>query len=173
MANELERGEELLAHLDAAYNLARWLVKNEQDARDVVQDSFVKAIKFNGSVENLKAWFLAVVRNQAYTAVKKRIPLGTDDDLPFQESEIDQGPSPEEMSLRAADLEIVRGALLLLSDEHREVFILREVEDLSYQELATVLNIQVGTVMSRLARARIKILEIVRAEEQRQERVKQ
>ncbi len=162
----MNRGNELLAHLDAGYNLARWLLKNDQDARDVLQDSFIRAFRFKGEVENLKPWFLTVVRNTAYSSMKKKMPVMDVEELSFSENEADSGPSPEEAALQKAELDIVSFALSAVSEQYREIFVLREIEQLSYQELAEVLNLPMGTVMSRLARAKVKILELVRKEEQ-------
>ncbi len=130
MANRSERGESLLAHLDAAYSLARWLVKNEPDARDIVQDAFLKALHFEGPVKNPKPWFLTIVRNQAYTFLKKRPTPFTEESLDLAEQIADPSFSPEEIILKNVDMSLVRIALLSVSEEHREIFLLREVEDL-------------------------------------------
>jgi RNA polymerase sigma-70 factor (ECF subfamily) len=154
-------GRELLTHLDAAYNLARWLTKNEQDAKDIAHDAFVRAFRFQAPVENVRAWFLTVVRNTAYTAMKKQAPLASETETAAYANLADGQISPEEHALNQVDVELIRQALGQLPEEYREVFILRELEDLSYQEISEVVSAPIGTVMSRLARARRKILALV------------
>ncbi len=155
-----QKNEEILTHLDAAYNLARWLMKNEHDARDVVQDAFIRAFRSNSDVENVKTWFLATVRNTAFSAMNKkpRSSLEGDDAI---HTHADPGLDPELLAIQRADLENVRTALFLLSEEHREIFVLREIEEFSYQELSETLRVPIGTVMSRLARARSKLVELL------------
>jgi RNA polymerase sigma-70 factor (ECF subfamily) len=157
--SDTKKNNELLKHLDAAYNLARWLLKNEQDARDVVQDAFIRAFRSSSDVENVKTWFLAIVRNTSFTALKKRPLLTLDGDVLLDES-ADSAFDPERLAIQQTDMDSVRAALLLLREEHREVFVLREIEELSYSELSETLSVPIGTIMSRLARARSKIVEI-------------
>lgn len=156
-----EKNTELLTHLDAAYNLARWLMKNEQDARDVVQDAFIRAFRSGSDVGNVKTWFLTTVRNTAFTALNRTPLLNLDGDDSIA-SHADSAMDPERQVIQKADLQSVRSALFQLNEEHREVFVLREIEELSYQELAETLRVPIGTVMSRLARARSKISESLR-----------
>jgi RNA polymerase sigma-70 factor (ECF subfamily) len=147
-------------HMRSAYSFARWLVRNNHDAEDVVQESFLKAYKaldtFRGS--DARVWVLSIVRNTALNFLRKRKPeLGMD--WSAEQSEpADQSPSPERGMLDRSRREQVRDAVSRLEPEFREVIVLREIEDLSYKEIASVLNIPAGTVMSRLSRARRQLL---------------
>jgi RNA polymerase sigma-70 factor (ECF subfamily) len=148
---------EIMPHLDAAYNLARWLTRNEHDAQDVAQDAFLRAFKFFGGFRggNSRSWLLSIVRNTAFTWLQKnrRSELVTlpDEDLGDVE---DPAPNAAAATLKNADHEEVRQALEELPPEFREVAVLREMEGLSYKEIAEVIEVPIGTVMSRLARAR-------------------
>src|SRR5471030_462943 len=145
-----------MPHLDAAYNLARWLLRNDQDAEDAVQDAYMRAYKafarFRGG--DGKAWFMTILRNVCYTMIKKlrshEIPE------PFDE-EIHQTVGESEMQeafRQKANAESLHCALEKLPDEFREVIVLHDLEGLAYKEIAAVAGIPIGTVMSRLARAR-------------------
>ena len=145
----------VLPHLDAAYNLARWLAGNDQDAQDVAQEACLRAFKFFGNFrgENPRAWLLTIVRNTFYTWLRKNRPqsmVSIDDD---ELTEIEDQNSAAS-SLYSADLGALRAALETLPLEFREALVLRELEGLSYKEIAEVAEVPVGTVMSRLARAR-------------------
>src|SRR5437899_2034882 len=152
----------MLPHLDAAHNLARWLLRNEQDAQDVVQEAFLRAFKsfggFHGS--NGRAWLLTIVRNTSYTLLKKN--RVADLTTPFDE-EIHvaghESVSPATILEQSEDAEIIREAMDELPVEFREILTLRHQEDLSYEEIADIAQIPPGTVMSRLARARVKLKE--------------
>ena len=138
----------VLPHLDAAYNLARWLTRDTHDAEDVVQDACIRALKYIGSLEggDARGWFLKIVRNAFYDWLGRNRPAEVVND----ENEAVDGAvdpyaiSPEQAAMRKAELPL----------QYREVLILRELEELSYKEIARVADIPVGTVMSRLARAR-------------------
>jgi RNA polymerase sigma-70 factor, ECF subfamily len=152
----------MLPHMDAAYNLARWLLRNEQDAQDVVQEAYLRAFKsfsgFHGS--NGRAWLLTIVRNTAYTLLKKN--RAVDLTTPFDEEIHASGResvSPAAMLEHAEDAELIKNAMDELPAEFREILTLRHQEELSYQEIGEILKIPVGTVMSRLARARAKLRE--------------
>src|SRR4051794_35990319 len=149
--------ETILPHLDAAYNLARWLTRNEHDAEDVVQDAFLRAFKFFGGFrgENSRSWLLSIVRNTAYTWLKKnRKPeLATVFEEELHEIE-DAAANPEVLLLKNADHQNIMKAVEQLPVEFREALILRDLEGMSYKEIAEVTEIPIGTVMSRLARAR-------------------
>ncbi|HEX6042866.1 MAG TPA: sigma-70 family RNA polymerase sigma factor [Pyrinomonadaceae bacterium] len=156
--------ETVLPHLDAAYNLARWLTRNERDAEDIVQEAFLRALRhyrtFRGG--DAKPWLLAIVRNTFYTWRKhNRVPeeniLLEEDKQPIAEDSSD----PEKMLLRETDRQLLRSALQLLPKEFMEVIVLREFEELSYKEIAQVMQVPSGTVMSRLARARKRLLKIL------------
>jgi RNA polymerase sigma-70 factor (ECF subfamily) len=156
----------MLPHLDAAYNLAKWLVRNEQDAQDVVQEAFLRAFKsfggFHGS--NGRAWLLTIVRNTSYTLLKKN--RVADLTTPFDEeihASGDESVSAATILERSEDTELIRKAMDELPAEFREILTLRHQEDLSYKEIADIAQIAPGTVMSRLARARGKLKEYLAA----------
>jgi len=153
------RFEELvLPHLDAAYNLARWLARDAHDAEDVVQDACIRALKYVGSLHgsDARAWFLTIVRNAFYDWLGRNRPaeiVHQDDDAMaaiVDPSAVD----PQQASIRGAELRALSDAIAALPLQFREVLVLRELEELSYKEIARVADIPVGTVMSRLARAR-------------------
>jgi RNA polymerase sigma factor (sigma-70 family) len=155
----------LLPHLDAAHNLAKWLLRNEQDAQDVVQEAYLRAFRsfsgFHGS--NGRAWLLAIVRNTSYTLLKKNHAV--DVTTPFDE-EIHvtghESASPATI-LEQSEAELIREAMDALPAEFREILALRHQEGLSYKEIADIAQIPPGTVMSRLARARAKLKEYLAA----------
>lgn len=146
-----------LPHLDAAYNLARWLTRNDSDAEDVVQDAYLRAYKYFAGFrgENFRAWLLAVVRRAAYDWMHRNRPAEL-----LSEADIDldavagDDDSPEVTLLRKADQRMVNEMIEALPVPFREVVILRELQELSYKEIAEIAAVPVGTVMSRLARAR-------------------
>ena len=152
---EFER--KVLPHLDAAYNLARFLMRNDQDAEDVVQEASLRAFRFfdNFRGENSRAWFLQIVRNTSFTVLKKNRP--DEMNVVFDE-ELHGGAAPvmdAGVALdRAHDRETVRAAIEQLPPEFREAITLRELEGASYKEIADIAGVPIGTVMSRLARAR-------------------
>ena len=145
----------VLSHLDAAYNLARWLTRDEHDAQDVVQEACLRAYQYFGGFRggDSRAWLLTIVRHTCYTWLKKNHSPET---LSFDEelNESEYEPGPEEQLLDRVDQLQLRRALEELPLEFREVIILRELEEMSYKEIAQVAGIPLGTVMSRLARAR-------------------
>jgi RNA polymerase sigma-70 factor (ECF subfamily) len=145
----------VLPNLDAAYNLARWLAGNDHDAEDIVQEACVRAFRFANGFRggNSRSWLLAIVRNTAFSWLKKNRPQAmvsiSDEELAEVEDE-KAGP----VSFDRADAGVLRAALEALPPEFREALVLRELEGLSYKEIAEVAEVPVGTVMSRLARAR-------------------
>jgi RNA polymerase sigma-70 factor (ECF subfamily) len=157
----------MLPHLDAAHNLAKWLLRNEEDAKDVVQEAYLRAFKsfggFHGS--NGRAWLLTIVRNTSYTLLKKNraVDLTTTFDEEIHASD-DESASPAIMIERAEDAELITKAMDELPAEFREILVLRHQEGLSYKEIADIAQIPPGTVMSRLARARAKLREYLAAE---------
>ena len=156
--------ETVLPHIDAAYNLARWLTRNERDAEDVVQESFLRALRhfrtFKGG--DARPWLLAIVRNTCYTWLKHNR-------FPQEETIVDEHlnlhtevvSDPETLLLRETDRRLLKNALHRLPKEFLEVIVLREFEELSYKQIAEVMQIPSGTVMSRLARARRRLAEIL------------
>lgn len=152
---EFER--QVLPHLNAAYNLARFLMRNDQDAEDVVQEASVRAFRFFESFrgENSRAWFLSIVRNTAFTALKRN--RMNEETVEFdEESHGGQVPAMDAgIALdRAQDRQTVRTAIEQLPAEFREAITLRELEGMSYKEIADIAGVPIGTIMSRLARAR-------------------
>ena len=156
-----------MQHLDAAYNLARWLTRNEHDAEDVVQDAYLRAFRFFDGFRGGegRAWLLAIVRNTCYTWLEKNRPAEISTGFDEQDPEADRagfdpdmmaadGGNPEAIALQNAHKRMLNLAIAALPLGFREVLILRELEDLSYKEIARVVDVPVGTVMSRLARAR-------------------
>jgi len=160
---QLERFERMvLPHLDAAYNLARWLTRNDHDAEDVVQEAYLRAFEFFRGFYGTegRAWLLTIVRNTCYSWLRRN--RAGEVATPFDEeihSEFQASASPEELLLEKADREHVQGALEELPLEFREALVLREFEGLSYKEIADVSGVPLGTVMSRLARARDRLKE--------------
>jgi len=161
---EVARFEQaVLPHLTAAYNLARWLTGNEHDAEDAVQESYLRALKFFSGFRggSSRPWLLAIVRNTCYTWLRRNRMeepgMELDEELHVDTS----SPSPEAILLAAARSDLVRRALEELPAEFREIVILREMEGLSYKEIAEVTAIPVGTVMSRLARARARLQKLL------------
>jgi RNA polymerase sigma-70 factor (ECF subfamily) len=165
--------QRVLPHLDAGYNLARWLARNSHDAQDVVQEACVRALKHIGGLRGTDArgWFLTIVRHAFYDWRKRnRPPEEVADDAADADSTIDPAAvDPELAALRGAESRLLAQAVAQLPLPFREVLILRELEDLSYKEIARIADIPIGTVMSRLARARdmlqrSPLLHAVRAE---------
>jgi RNA polymerase sigma-70 factor (ECF subfamily) len=148
----------VLPHLDAAYNLARWLTRDTHDAEDVVQDACIRALKYIGSLEggDARGWFLKIVRNAFYDWLGRNRPAEVvNDENEAVDAAVDPvAISPEQAAMRKAELRMLADAVEELPLQYREVLILRELEELSYKEIARVADIPVGTVMSRLARAR-------------------
>ncbi len=148
---------EISPHLRSAYNLAKWLIRNTQDAEDVVQEAFLRAFAGFETLrgENSKAWLLTIVRNSCWTWLKRNrqsaAMVGWDEQI---QDPVEPSPDPEELLLSACDREQVRNALEQLPVEFREAIVLREFEGLSYREIATAADVPMGTVMSRLARGR-------------------
>jgi RNA polymerase sigma-70 factor (ECF subfamily) len=153
--------QRVMPHLDAAYNLARWLSGNDHDAQDVAQEASLRAFRFFASFrgENARAWLLAIVRNTFYTWLRKNRPpentVAIDDETLDIE---DVSATAEAASPQFADADAVRRAIADLPVEFREIVVLRELEGFSYKEIAELAEVPIGTVMSRLARAR-KLLQ--------------
>ena len=158
---ELARFERIvMPHLSAGYNLARWLTRNDHDAEDIVQEAYVRALRafdrYRGG--DPRAWVLTIVRNTCYTWLRANRPADhattaadSEDGWPVA---ADPGTEPEARLLHGADRQLLRDAIDSLPVEFREAFVLREIEGLSYKEIADVADVPLGTVMSRLARAR-------------------
>jgi RNA polymerase sigma-70 factor, ECF subfamily len=147
-----------LPHLDAAHNLARWIVRSDQDAQDVVQEAYIRALKgfhgFHG--DNARAWLLTIVRNTAYSWLRRQSRFSNF--IPFDQSihaqPFDEPSSESTHEERTLQLQ---QALQQLPANLREVLVLHEIEGWSYKQLASALNIPIGTVMSRISRARRRL----------------
>jgi len=156
----------ILPHLDAAYNLARWLMRNEDEAADAVQDACLRALRFIGGFRGRdgRVWLLAIVRNTCYSRLKR----GT---IRERETEFDdeihspgiETANPEALLERSRDSETLRHALKELPEEFREIVVMRELEGMAYKEIAEVAGVPIGTVMSRLARARKRLQQLLTA----------
>jgi RNA polymerase sigma-70 factor (ECF subfamily) len=147
----------VLPHLGAAYNLARWLTRNAHDADDVVQEAYLRAYQFFESFHggDGRAWLLRIVRNTCYTWLERN--RRREPQLPLEETPHSTGSAPEAALQAEEDRELLRRALTQLPDEFREAIVLRELEGLSYKEIAAITGVPMGTVMSRLARARERL----------------
>ena len=153
--------ETVLPHLDAAYNLARWLADNDHDAQDVTQEASLRAFKFFAGFrgENARAWLLSIVRNTFYTWLRKNRPQEKTVEINDETLDIeDASTNAQAVNPQFVDADAVRRAITDLPVEFREVVILREMEGFSYKEIAGLADVPIGTVMSRLARAR-KLLQ--------------
>jgi RNA polymerase sigma factor (sigma-70 family) len=157
----------VLPHLDAAYNLARWLARNPQDAEDVAQQALLRALRFFGGFRggDGRAWLLAIVRNTFHSWLEQNRRGGAS----VEYDEASAGPEgmdvpetlhtadPEKLALRLADQQLVGAALRALPLEFREILVLRELEGLSYRDISEIIGAPMGTVMSRLSRARDRL----------------
>ena len=156
--------EVALPHLDAAYNLARWITRDSSDASDIVQEAMLRALRFFGSYRGgiSKSWLLTIVRNTAIdwmsanrrTDIVFSIPYGSDDSASDIDNVASESDDPETALIRAGDHAQLDRLVAALPNEFRECLVLREMEGLSYKEIAIITAVPIGTVMSRLARAR-------------------
>ena len=151
----------VLPQLGAAYNLARWLTRNDHDAEDVVQEAYLRAFRFFDGFRggDVRAWLLTIVRNTYYTWLSSnRI---SDHSAPIEDDETwdleTDAPNPELSAIQASERDQLEQAIENLPAEFREVLILRELEEMSYKEISDISGIPIGTVMSRLARARKRL----------------
>jgi len=155
----------VLPHLDAAYNLARWLTRNEQDAQDIVQEAYLRAFRFFPAFRggDARAWIMKIVRNTCYTSLRESRPLQGamefDKNLFTPDS---RAPNPEEVVLQNDSGTLVRKALEKLPTNFREVLILRELDGMSYKEIAEITGMAAGTVMSSLSRARVRLRQALK-----------
>lgn len=157
--------ETVLPHLDAAFNYARWLTRNDADAEDIVQDACVRAMRFFSSLrdDDARAWLFTIVRNAWYSRVSRKANVAEGTRLnDGQDQRPDNALDPEERLLQQHTVGLVRAALEQLPVDFREVIVLREIEGLSYREIAEIAGVPIGTVMSRLARARERLQTILK-----------
>ena len=164
---------QVLPHLDAAYRYARWLARSPSDADDLVQEATLRAFRGFDDLRgaDAKAWLLIIIRNCHLTALHKRQKQNL---VPLPEEQDQDGgalicgaPDPEHLAMRRDDRRVLQRLLAALPEDHREVLVLREIEDLDYREIATVTSLPIGTVMSRLARARAALTDAVAAGDRR------
>jgi len=156
--------EVVLPHLDAAFNYARWLTRNDADAQDVVQDAYVRALRFFSSLrgDDARAWLLTIVRNTWYGRFSRHARF--EQPAVFDETtdnRSDEGLDPEALMIQQQAVDTMRRAIEELPVDFREVIVLRELEGLSYRDIAAIVGIPIGTVMSRLARGRERLLTIL------------
>jgi RNA polymerase sigma-70 factor (ECF subfamily) len=154
--------EMILPHLDAAHNLARWLTRSEVDAQDLVQESYLRAFRFFDSYKggDSKAWILTIVRNTCRTWLRRQKREA--DAVPFDEaahSGVGGIPDQERGVVGRERMDLLRSCMEMLPVDFREVLVMRELEEMSYQEIANVTGLPLGTVMSRLSRARKRLEE--------------
>lgn len=163
--DQLARFEQaILPHLDAAYNLARWLTRNEHDAQDMVQEAFLRAFKFFAGFHGVdaRAWLLTIVRNTCYTWLEQNRRGQAMTSFDEEIHTIDEDAlNPSALALKSGDMEMLKESLEQLPAEFREVIVLRDLEELSYKQIADIITVPLGTVMSRLARARARLKRII------------
>jgi RNA polymerase sigma factor (sigma-70 family) len=159
----------MLPHLDAAYGYARWLTRDPVEAQDLAQEAMLRALRYFHAFrgEDAKPWLLRIVRNTwidlASRHAAEKVPLETVEDR------AGDGPDPEQSALAVDRRRQIAAALAALPAEAREILVLREIEDLSYKRIAMVLDLPIGTVMSRLARAREKLAACLRGRMERRD----
>jgi RNA polymerase sigma-70 factor (ECF subfamily) len=154
-----------MPHLNAAYNLARWLTHNDHDAEDVVHESVIRAMRYIGSFrgDSARAWLLQIVRNTTFSWLRENrsadvVALDDNDDS-WQQVAAPSAEEPPALAMRNAERRQINDAIAALPVVYREALVLRELEDLSYAEIARIADVPIGTVMSRLARARALMRE--------------
>jgi RNA polymerase sigma-70 factor (ECF subfamily) len=161
-----------MPHLDAAYNLARWLTRNEHDADDLVQSAYLRAFRFADGFRggDVRAWLLTIVRHTYYTALRdgqaQRGDVSYDEELHGDGEREDDAGDPAAIAASRDTCRTVNAALAQLPQAFREVLVLKEMDDLSYKQIAQVTETPIGTVMSRLARARKLLLAYLKHGEQ-------
>ena len=171
MANSGDSGEKIkrfeamvLPHLDAAYNLARWMTRNKDDGEDIAQEAILRAFRFFDTFrgEDGRVWLLTIVRNTYLTWIRRQVPRNTVDEYDERlHTDIEAALTPESEFLRQATTDQVRRAIEALPAEYREVVLMREIEQMSYKEIAAVTQSPLGTVMSRLSRGRSVLRQLI------------
>ena len=170
VASRTERFEAaVLPHLDGAYNLARWLLRDDHGAQDAVQEAYLRAFRFFDHLrgEDARPWLLGIVRNTCYTLLQKRRQAGEhvefdeERDTDLVDASVRREDNPERLLLNRLESARLDHAIEQLPPRFREVIVLRELEELSYQEIAQTVEVPVGTVMSRLSRARALLRDML------------
>ena len=148
----------VLPHLDAAFNLARWLLRNRADAEDVAQEAMVRAFRFFDRFRggDARAWLLQIVRNSCYTWLEKHRPADLMTEF-NEEIHRTSSADPEKLAVQSNERGLLMRALESLPARPREVLVLRELEGCSYKEIAEIIGVPIGTVMSTLSRARERL----------------
>ena len=162
----------VLPHLNSAYNLARWMTRNTTDAEDVAQEAMMRAFRFFNSFrgEDGRVWLLTIVRNTYLTWVRRQLPQQSSAEFDERlHTDIESALTPESEYLRQATAEQVRRAIENLPSEFREVILMRELEQLSYKEIAAITRSPLGTVMSRISRGRSILRQLIAGERRRME----
>jgi RNA polymerase sigma-70 factor (ECF subfamily) len=157
----------VLPHLDAAYNLARWMTRNNTDAEDIAQEAMLRAFRFFDGFrgEDGRVWLLTIVRNTYLTWLRRRLPDQNSAEFDeAQHTDIETVLTPEAQALRQATSDQVRRAIAMLAPEYREVILMREFEQMSYKEIAAVTQSPLGTVMSRISRGRSMLRQLIAGE---------
>jgi len=168
MDDQRLRFEQMVApHLGAAYNLARWLTRNDHDAQDIVQDAALRALRFIDGLrgDNARPWLLGIVRNATWTWLQANRPaeVSSQEDVGEPQLPAPARDEPENAAIRRADARLLNEAIAALPPALREVIVLREMEDLAYRQIAEIAGVPIGTVMSRLSRARRLLTQSVKA----------
>ena len=157
----------VLPHLDAAFNLARWMTRNKDDGEDVAQEAMLRAFRFIDTFrgEDGRVWLLTIVRNTYLTWIRRQVPRQSVDEFDERlHSDIETALTPESEALCQATAAQVRRAIEALPSEYREVIIMRELEQMSYKEIATITQAPLGTVMSRISRGRSILRQLIAGE---------
>ena len=150
----------LWPHMGAAYNLARWLARRDSDAEDIIQEAMLRAFRFFDGFRggNERAWLLTIVRNTAYTWLRQHRAHEAESEFEKETALVpDRAPGPEAQAMRSANLDLLRRGLESMPLEFREILVLRDLEGLSYKEISDVSGLPMGTIMSRLSRARDRL----------------
>jgi RNA polymerase sigma factor (sigma-70 family) len=160
MPKETSFEQIILPYLDDAYNLARWMTRNPEDAKDIVQESLIRAFRYFEGYHggSAKAWLLTIVRNTGYTWLRQH--RAHESNTVLEEAALDvpeQSPGPDTQMAQSANQELLRKALEKIPLEFREIVILRDLEGFSYKEMVAITGLPIGTVMSRLSRARNRL----------------
>lgn len=157
----------VLPHLDSAYNLARWMTRNGSDAEDIAQEAMLRAFRFFDGFrgEDARVWLMTIVRNTYLSWIQRQMPQQNSTEFDERlHSDLEATLTPETQLLRKATVDQVRNSIEDLPPEYREVILMREVEQMSYREIAAVTQAPLGTVMSRLSRARSMLRQLIAGE---------